>query len=230
MMSNARDTQIFLGGRSVVGLLWWLAIALVGSSCLWPFPLAVRFFGEAVPRYVSSVELLLVACIAGAAWCVTPRMATWDAQGGPHVRRRAVLSCLVVLVLAWCIAVFFVQFGYHLPFSLVSREGFSASDFPVDRLSPAALGIANRVVVVGSLTISAAAIIGRVPGTVMSAAAYVALLYLERSSPLFGVAGAGEVRSLVEPSLALLLPIAATFIWWVTTGTGALARRLDPRS
>lgn len=204
-------------------------VAVIGSWCLWPFPLSIRFFGEPAARYVSSVELLLVACIAWAAWALSPRMATWDAKSGTRVRRRAALSCLLVLVLAWCIAIFFVQLGYHLPFSLVSRESLSAADFPLDRLSPAALGVASRAVVVGSLTIGAVAVLGRVPGTVVSAAGYAALLYLERSSPVYGISGTGLARSLTELALVLLLPVAATVVWWATAGAGDLARRLDPR-
>lgn len=229
-MSGHRSWQMFFKGRHPVGLVSWMLTAVVGSFCLWQFPVAVRFFGESRTHHVSSVELVVLASIAGATWCLAPRMATWDAQGGQRVCRSAAAACLVVLIMGWCIAVLFTQFGYHLPFSLASREDLLAADFPLDRLSLAAITVATRVLIVGSLIMGAVALLGRVPGTIASVLSYYSLLYLGRSSTVLGTSGAGRGEVVAGVAFSVLLALAAAAIWWATAGAGVIARRLDSRS
>lgn len=221
---------MYLRGRHPGGLAFCWCAAIIGSFGLWHLPVPIRFFGEHAPRYVSGVELAVVLAGIASAWCLAPRMATWDAQGVREVRRHATAGVLGVLGGSVLVAGFFVQFAYHLPWSVVSRTSFQRSDFPLDEGPTAATQVvAMNVLLIVSVTFIFVGVVGRLVGTVLMLVSYVGLVYLSAEDGLAGALYSTVARG--EP--AIVAPLTAGFlavlIWSRAAGAGTLARRWDPR-
>lgn len=195
-------------------------MSLLGAYALW-------YAGLRIDRCALPYrEIIGFAYILLSAWCLAPKMASWEAVGVRSIRRLAAAGAFVVLVTASLAQLLLFKMVTSLPDALVpggssyTLEGYGREIwYPV---------VAN-LLVIGGLAMLSVALLGRPVGSLVAGAAYGTLLYLSTmtsaSVPYASYCGADRGE---PPWIAGgVASAAATIIWLRTGGATALAQRLD---
>ncbi|MDR1825855.1 MAG: hypothetical protein LBR27_11115 [Bifidobacteriaceae bacterium] len=160
----------------------WLAAALA-SARLWGT--GISFFGieDGYQRSMSAKEALDGVAMLASAWCLVPRMATWEASGGSRPKKAGGLALGLTAALGAASNVGVVYLFPWLPNWLAPAwdESNGPADFwVVDSWLPTITRISLvDMLLMGALAFMAIGLLGRVVGSIAWLVAYTGLIWLQ---------------------------------------------------
>jgi hypothetical protein len=211
--------------------LVWLLVALL-SLRFWGLGIEVMGVVDGRQRSLAGKELFGVLGLCASAWCLAPRMQSWELSGSTRPRRWSGVFAAVALVLSAVVNIGVVHLLPHCPGFLVPVERgglLQPGDYWVaDAVVPTItrLSLANTLVV-GGVFLGAIAAFGRVIGSFLGLAAYWWLLYASAVPSLcshnpYGrclqEVGLDRTPSAATWAGAAAAVVAAVALWSVTGG------------
>ena len=179
--------------------------------------------GVAIPELISISVVGLGACVA------SPRMASWEAIGGPHIRRRVGAAVVVILFVAVLMPLLDYVTVTSLPARLVPQSRlFSIDELTLEEWYP----ISTNIAIVRGIVLLGVALFGRLVGVVAAAILYVLLFWSSSSSTTTMTPYSAFCTTKTESPAwvpATVLAGAAIAVWFRTGGNTVRSRRLDPR-
>jgi hypothetical protein len=228
----------FLGRRTWLALpsLWLFALA----AGLWLWPVAMLF--DSLPdhllRGISAGEAAGIACLIASAWCLAPRMPTWEmsAPRRPRVWTGASIAALLTAYAAlgpltrWLL---YTMPPTRLP---TNASGQTArSQFTEPPTVPTLLEQPRILDVIGAgvCIIIAIGLLGQVIGTLAGTILYAALIWAQGDATLCQLSPYGLcLQNPTNPghptgaiTAILILAVAATAAWTKTGGRGLIRPR-----
>ncbi|MDR1118668.1 MAG: hypothetical protein LBL01_05170 [Bifidobacteriaceae bacterium] len=235
-MAAPQTGLFFLGRRpwlAVAGL--WL-VALLASLWLWPVAMLFDSLPDGLVRGIGGGEFAGVACLAASAWCLAPRMPTWERSAPRRPRRWA----------AWCVASMLVVYAalgplarwllHALPPAWLppNADGQTARSQFVEPPTWGSLLVEPRVwdvAAAGAVITLAIGLLGRVAGTLAGVLGYGVLIWAQGSPALcqvspYGICvqGVPHPGNVIAALIAVAVLIAAAVACWSKTGGAGLLR------
>ncbi len=177
---------------------------------------------------IGVVELLAFSFALVATWLLNPAMATWEATGTVTLRRLASLANLTVIAISALTPVVIYFAVTRLPPSVVPKSG----QYDFGRIGVSAwLPAVTNLIALASIAAVAIALTGRLAGTVATLALYPALFWVGSNTNTvrpYTTFCSTDTRPPAWIGAAGLAATAAVVLF-ITGGTSAMSRRLDPR-